>query len=167
MLRTCLLLTASLVFVSTASADKRTFEIVDGALVVPHPVSFESGKDTLKAESAEAIAFVADYLKEKESISTLRIEVHSDSTGSDAFNQTLTEKRSFAVGKALIARGIGCKRLIATGFGSTKPVAENKTPEGKAKNRRTVFANAALRGKAIGGAPLDGGGKVAGDLCAN
>jgi OmpA-OmpF porin, OOP family len=166
MLRTSLLLTASLLTATLASAGAKRFEIVDGALVVPHPITFVSGKDSLTSESAEAIAFVADYLTEKAAISTLRIEVHADSTGSDTFNQSLTEKRSFAVGKALVARGVDCKRLIAVGFGSTKPVADNKTPEGKAKNRRTVFANAALRGKAIGGAPLDGGGKVAGDLCA-
>jgi OOP family OmpA-OmpF porin len=53
------------------------------------------------------------------------------------------------------------------GFGGSKPVASNTTPEGRGQNRRVAFINAALRGRAIGGMPLDGGGKVAsGDLCA-
>ncbi len=67
--------------------------------------------------------------------------------------------------KALVAKGVDCKRLLPVGFGETKPRAENKTPEGKAQNRRTTFVNAALRGKAIGGAPLEGFGKIAGDPC--
>ena len=62
---------------------------------------------------------------------------------------------------------IDCNRLIAVGFGSTKPVADNSTPVGKAENRRIEFVMAGLRGKAISGMPLDGGGKVAGDLCSD
>lgn len=165
MLRTTLLLTIAAI-TATASADVRTYKLDNNRLVVPSPVVFDTGKDTLKSESAESIAYVADYLAEKTYISTMRIEVHSDSTGTEKFNQVLSEKRAFAVGKALVAKGVDCKRLVATGFGSTKPVADNSTPEGKAKNRRTEFVNAALRDKPIGGASLDGGGVVAGDLCA-
>jgi OOP family OmpA-OmpF porin len=115
--------------------------------------------------SAEAITYVAEYLADKSYVSTLRVEVHADSTGAAAVNQTLTEQRALAVARALVAKGVDCKRLIAVGFGSSKPVADNGTEEGRAANRRTVFENAALRGHAIGGAPLDGGGKVAGDPC--
>ena len=67
--------------------------------------------------------------------------------------------------KASQAKGIDCKRLIPVGFGETKPVAPNDTPDNKAQNRRTAFVNAALKGKPIGGMPVDGGGKVAGDPC--
>lgn len=65
----------------------------------------------------------------------------------------------------LVANGIDCKRLIAVGFGSNKPVESNDTPQGKAMNRRMVFALAALKGKMIGGMPADGGSVVAGDPC--
>ncbi len=58
-------------------------------------------------------------------------------------------------------KGISCARLIGVGFGSSKPVAANDSAENRARNRRTVFVNAALRGRAIGGMPLDGGGVVA------
>lgn len=154
-----LLLTSSL-----ALADTK-YEIKDNQLVVPHAVTYDTGKASLAASSTDAIGYVKGYLDDKSYISTLRIEVHSDSTGDAGFNQTLTEKRALEVAKALVAKGVDCKRLIPVGFGSTKPIADNKTPEGKAQNRRTSFFNAALRGRAIGGMPLDGGGKVAGDPC--
>jgi len=67
--------------------------------------------------------------------------------------------------KWLVEKGIDCKRLIAVGFGSTKPIASNDNPIDKARNRRIEFIPAALQGKAIGGMPLDGGGVVSGDPC--
>ena len=95
----------------------------------------------------------------------MRIESHTDTDGSAAKNQALSEKRAMAVARALVAKGVDCKRLIAVGFGGEKPAAPNDTPENKAQNRRTLFINAALRGRPIGGMPVDGGGKVAGDVC--
>ena len=77
----------------------------------------------------------------------------------------LSEKRALAVCATLVKLGVDCKRLIAVGFGSSKPVADNVTAEGKATNRRLIFVNAALRNHAIGGMPVDGGGKVAGEIC--
>ena len=67
--------------------------------------------------------------------------------------------------RKLVSLGVDCKRLVPVGFGGTKPVAENTTPDGKAQNRRITFVAAALRGVLIGGMPADGGGKVAGDPC--
>jgi OmpA-OmpF porin, OOP family len=142
------------------------FEIQDNALKVPSPVVFETGSDKLKPESDAVLAHAKAYLDAKSHITLLRIEVHTDSQGAGAYNQALSGKRALAVAKALVARGIDCKRLIAVGFGDSKPIAPNTTPEGRAQNRRTVFVNAALRGRAIGGMPVDGGGKLAGDVCA-
>jgi OOP family OmpA-OmpF porin len=96
----------------------------------------------------------------------MRIEVHTDNTGGSAFNQSLSEKRALEVAKALVAKGVDCKRLVPVGFGETKPRGDNSTPEGKALNRRTMFVNAGLRGRPIGGMPVEGGGKLAGDPCA-
>lgn len=162
MLRTIFALT---LVSSVAAADAPKFELDGNALKVPFPIAFETGKATLKPESAEALTYVAAYLEAKSYVSTLRVEAHTDAQGNDAYNQTLTEKRALAVTKALVAKGVDCKRLLPVGFGESKPVADNQTPEGRAANRRTTFANAALRGKAIGGLPLDGGGKIAGDPC--
>jgi OmpA-OmpF porin, OOP family len=155
----------ALLLASSLALAAPTYELDGGNLKVPHEVTFETAKPALRAESDDAIAYVKGYLADKTYVSLMRIEVHSDASGSEAANQTLTEKRALAVAKALVAKGIDCKRLLPVGFGSQKPIADNKTPEGKALNRRVTFANAELRGRAIGGMPTDGGGKVAGSAC--
>lgn len=140
-------------------------EVKNGQLQLPGPVVFETGKDILKPESDDVLKLVKDYLDGKPEISLLRVEGHTDSDGDDKANQTLSELRAVAVARWLVAKSIDCKRLLPVGFGETKPVAANDTPENKAQNRRTAFVNAALKGKPIGGMPVDGGGKVAGDPC--
>jgi OOP family OmpA-OmpF porin len=142
-----------------------SFDLENNALKLPGPVLYETGSDKLKPESDPVLAHVKDYLDAKSYITLLRIEVHSDAQGNSQYNQTLSEKRALAVARALVGRGISCTRLIPVGFGETKPIAPNTTAEGRAQNRRTLFVNAALRGKPIGGMPVDGGGKVAGDPC--
>jgi OOP family OmpA-OmpF porin len=141
------------------------FQMENGALKLPGPVVFETGKDVLKPESDAVLEVVVDYLEAKPEITLLRIEGHTDTDGKADANQKLSEGRSLAVARWLTGKGVDCKRLLPVGFGQTKPVADNNTPEGKAQNRRTSFVNAALRGKPIGGMPVDGGGKVAGDPC--
>lgn len=61
---------------------------------------------------------------------------HTDDVGSDKFNQTLSEKRSKAMGDKLIANGISADRITTTGMGEKQPVASNKTAQGRAQNRR-------------------------------
>jgi OOP family OmpA-OmpF porin len=141
------------------------FEVENGQLKLPGPVMFETGKAVLKPESDAVLDIVRQYLEAKPAITLLRIEGHTDNVGIAADNQKLSEARSLAVAQWLVGKGIACKRLHPVGFGQDKPIADNKTPEGKEQNRRTAFVNAELKGKAIGGMPVDGGGKVAGDPC--
>lgn len=143
----------------------KEFKVENGRLMLPGPVVFETNSDVLKPESDAVLQIVKDYLDAKQNISLLRIEGHTDSDGADAANQTLSEKRAMSVARWLVAKGIKCDRLLPVGFGESKPVAANDTPDGKAQNRRTAFVNAAIKGKAIGGMPVDGGGKAAGDPC--
>ena len=128
-------------------------------------IIFETGSDELKPESMAALEVIKQYLADKSYISLLRVECHTDNSGDANAGQLLTEKRALAICKKLVEMGVDCRRLIAVGFGNTKPVADNSTPEGKAQNRRVSFLNAALRNRLIGGMPADGGGKVAGDVC--
>ena len=137
----------------------------NGKLVLEKPVVFKTGSDELTDEDKEALIAVKEFLVQKDYVTTLRVEGHSDNTLTETSNQTLTEKRALSVCKWLIANGIDCKRLVAVGFGSTKPIAPNDNPGNKAQNRRIEFIPAALKGKAIGGMPLDGGGVVSGDPC--
>lgn len=146
-------------------APKLNFETENGALKLPGPVVFETGKAVLKPESDAVLDIVRQYLEAKPQITLLRIEGHTDNVGIAADNQRLSEARSMAVAQWLIAKGTNCKRLIPVGFGQDKPIGDNKTPEGREMNRRTAFVNAELKGKPIGGMPVDGGGKVAGDPC--
>lgn len=142
-----------------------TFKLDGNALVLPSPVAFLTGSDVLHPTSAAAIRHVVAYLAARRYVSQLRIEVHSDSQGSDAANQAMTERRALAVARALVAAGADCRRLVPVGFGETKPIASNRTAEGRAQNRRVGFVNAALNGRLIGGMPADGGGRVAGSAC--
>ena len=148
-----------------ASDEPVTVELRDGQLALSRPVTYGTGSDELQPDSAAVIAAVADFLRAKPYVTTLRIEVHSDAMGDTGRNQALTEARALSTARALVAAGIECTRLVAVGFGETKPISDNRTAEGRAANRRTVFAPAALNGKLIGGMPADGGGVIAGDAC--
>jgi OOP family OmpA-OmpF porin len=134
-------------------------------LKIPGPVVFQSGSDKLDPVSDEVLAVVADYLESKPNITLMRIEGHTDSDGAAAGNQTLSEKRAMAVARWIIAQGVACSRLIPVGFGQTKPIVPNDTPDNKAQNRRVMFINAAVKGRPLGNQPVDGGGKVGGDPC--
>lgn len=126
--------------------------------IVPSvPLSFSG--DELTAASAPGIASVAALLADKTTMTTVRIEGHV--TGKGAEEQTSSEARARAVAKALVAQGVDCKRLLPVGFGGTKPRAEERSTA----NTRIELVVAGLRGRAIGGMPLDGGGRVAGDAC--
>lgn len=142
-----------------------SFQMDDNALKLPGAVIFETASDKISPVSYEVLEVVHDYLDAKPDISLLRIEGHTDSDGSARDNQTLSEKRALSVARWLVARGVACERLIPVGFGQSKPIVPNDTPENKAQNRRVRFVNAALRGRPVGGVPVDGNGKIAGDPC--
>lgn len=78
----------------------------------------------------------------------------------------LSSQRAMALSRALVSRGVDCKRLLPVGFGDMKPVASSETPEGRAANSRVTLISAMLNGRPIGGMPIDGGGLLAGDPCA-
>lgn len=128
-------------------------------------MKFKTGNAELTDEGKEPLKGVKEFLDQKDYITTLRVEGQSGNSMAESVSQTLTEKRALSVCKWLVENGVDCKRLIAVGFGSTKPVASNDDPIGKAQNSRIEFIPAALKDKAIGGRPLDGGGVVAGDPC--
>jgi OOP family OmpA-OmpF porin len=143
----------------------QNYKLEGNEVKINQPILFETGSGLLKPESDAALKIIKQYLDDKPYISLLRVEAHTDNSGDAVANQMLSEKRAYAVCMALVRMGVDCKRLIPVGFGGTKPVADNSTPDGKATNRRISFVNAALRGHAIGGMPADGGGVVSSDIC--
>ena len=98
-------------------------------------INFETGKSAIKPESLSIVDKMVEMLKGAPDLK-VSIEGHTDNTGTAAANQTLSEQRAAALVKALTDKGIDKTRLRSKGWGQTKPVAENTTNEGKAKNRR-------------------------------
>ena len=114
-----------------------TTEALDNLKIQARAVYFNSGKSTFKTGDVPArLDAMSDILKNYPN-AKFSIEGHTDSDGSDAFNQKLSEARASVVKNALIERGIKESNLKAVGFGESAPVATNKTAKGKAQNRRT------------------------------
>ena len=101
-------------------------------------IQFEFDSDVIKPESYPTLDAAVETLKSKIEFN-LDVSGHTDNIGDDAYNQNLSERRANAVVKYLTDKGISAARLKAAGFGETQPVAENETPEGRAKNRRVDF----------------------------
>lgn len=115
------------------SADILTALNTDGHIALY--INFVTGKSDIQPESQNIINQVAEMLKANPTLKT-SIEGHTDNTGTASSNQTLSENRAKSVMNALIAKGIDKGRLLSKGWGQTKPVADNKTEDGKARNRR-------------------------------
>ena len=98
-------------------------------------INFDTGKATIRPDSQPVIDQVAEMLQTNPGLN-LSVEGHTDSVGSPASNKALSENRAKAVVAALAAKGIDGKRLTAVGWGQDKPIADNRTEEGRAKNRR-------------------------------
>jgi OOP family OmpA-OmpF porin len=98
-------------------------------------INFETGKASISAESQKIIDNIVMMLKDNPTLK-ISIEGHTDNTGNAAANKTLSESRAKAVMNAVISKGISASRLTSKGWGQEKPVADNATDDGKAKNRR-------------------------------
>jgi outer membrane protein OmpA-like peptidoglycan-associated protein len=112
--------------------------IAETGKFVTNNILFETGKATLKPESMEEILKVAEYMK-KNPAARFEVQGHTDNQGSDAINDPLSQQRAEAVVKALEGQGVDPFNLRPVGKGSHEPVADNKTEEGRAKNRRVEF----------------------------
>lgn len=130
----------------------------DGALSVDARALFQLGSDALADGSKEVLDGVQRFLAEHPEVTKLRVEVHTDNLDLGNANQELSEKRAAALVTALVARGVDCGRLVAVGFGGSRPVASNETAKGRAENRRARFVRAEVKGQPQ--APVDGGGKL-------
>jgi outer membrane protein OmpA-like peptidoglycan-associated protein len=116
-----------------------TPEVVEKLKIQARSVFFNTGKSTFKVGDAATIASL-DAMREilrNYPNAKFSIEGHTDSDGSDKFNQKLSEDRANAVRNAMIEKGVKPENLTAVGFGESKPIAPNKTKTGKAQNRRT------------------------------
>ena len=113
----------------------QTRETARGLVVNISDVLFDTGQFTLKPAAREKLAKVSGIVLAHPGLK-LQVEGHTDSTGSDDFNQQLSEKRAAAVRDFLVQEGISMNSISARGFGKTVPVASNDTPSGRQLNRR-------------------------------
>jgi outer membrane protein OmpA-like peptidoglycan-associated protein/tetratricopeptide (TPR) repeat protein len=113
-------------------------QIEVGQSIVLKNIFFDFDKATIRSESANELDRLIKLLTENP---TLKIELgsHTDSKGSDEYNQKLSQSRSQSVVTYLIGKGIATDRLVAKGYGETVPVATNDTDAGRQENRRTEF----------------------------
>jgi len=119
----------------TADASSLNDEINKTGHVAVYGIHFDTGKSAILPESEDSLKQILALLNQNATLK-IRVEGHTDNQGTPAANQTLSEKRAQAVMGWLTANGIDAARLTAKGFGQTKPVADNASDAGRAKNRR-------------------------------
>ena len=112
-----------------------TRETERGLVVNISDVLFDSGQYTLRPLAREKLARVSGIVLAHPGL-RLEAEGHTDSVGTDEFNQELSQKRALAVRDFLVEQGISITSLGAHGFGKTMPVASNDTAAGRQRNRR-------------------------------
>jgi len=111
------------------------FEKINKEGFVSLYINFETAKSDIKPESQVIISQLAEMLLQNPSLN-ISIEGHTDNVGGDKTNLPLSEARAKSVMNALISKGINSSRLKAKGWGQSKPIGDNNTEEGRAKNRR-------------------------------
>ena len=124
----------------------QTRDSARGLIVNMSDVLFDTGSYTLKPGAREKLAKVSGIVLAHPGLS-LQIEGHTDSVGTDDFNQQLSERRADSVRDFLAEQGVSASSITARGFGKTQPVASNDTAEGRQRNRRVEII---VNGESIG-----------------
>jgi len=123
-----------------------TRDTARGLIVNMSDVLFDTGKFNLRPAAREKLARISGIVLSHPGLK-LEVEGHTDSVGSDSFNQTLSEQRANAVREYLTGSGISPTVVTAKGFGKTMPVASNDTAAGRQQNRRVELV---VSGEVIG-----------------
>jgi outer membrane protein OmpA-like peptidoglycan-associated protein len=118
---------------------KTYVKIDDGKVYIFGKVQFAVNSATIDRRSEPLLDQIAEALNANPGVGKLRIEGHTDNVGEPRFNQRLSEERAQAVRAALIRRGVDGDRLATRGLGEVRPIAPNRSPAGRAKNRRVEF----------------------------
>jgi outer membrane protein OmpA-like peptidoglycan-associated protein len=126
----------------------QTRDSARGLIVNMSDVLFDTGSYTLKTGAREKLAKISGILLAHPGL-TMQIEGHTDSVGTDDFNQQLSERRADSVRDFLAEQGVPATSITAHGFGKTQPVATNDTADGRQRNRRVELV---VNGAAIGNA---------------
>ena len=120
--------------------ERQRVRITAGALEILDKVYFATNRDVIQRRSFRLLDNVAAVLNNHPEIQHIRVEGHTDDRGDDAYNLDLSQRRAAAVVRYLVDRGeVDSGRLVAQGFGETRPIDDNGTRTGRAANRRVEF----------------------------
>ncbi len=125
-------------FREIANKSLKLIPIEEGQIVRLNNISFEFGKAALRSESFPELDRIALTMTQNVKL-TIELGGHTDNVGSDAANLLLSQDRADTVREYLIGKGIEPDRVASKGYGESRPVATNDTPEGQAANRRVEF----------------------------
>ncbi|QQR80694.1 MAG: OmpA family protein [Deltaproteobacteria bacterium] len=109
-------------------------------IVITRKVHFEFDKSVIRPVSFRILDAVVEVLKDNPDVTKVRIDGHTDGKGTDPYNMKLGERRAKSVKDYLVSHGVSADRLSIQSFGESKPVSDNETPEGRARNRRVEFS---------------------------
>jgi len=123
-----------------AAGDSSRVTLTKEKIEILQSVQFDTNRDTIKPVSFPILEAVARVLKGHPELTQVRVEGHTDSDGSVAANTDLSARRAAAVKRWMVEKGgVEAGRLETEGFGPQRPIADNKTAEGRARNRRVEF----------------------------
>lgn len=114
---------------------QKMLEALNSAGFITLYINFDTNRAELKPDSRDTVQQIVSLLRSQPALK-LAIEGHTDNVGSPAANKTLSEQRARAVLDAVAAQGIDRARLQSAGYGQERPIADNRTEDGRAKNRR-------------------------------
>ncbi len=114
-------------------------ELKEDKIEIHEKVQFAYNSAEILAASHSLLNEVADVIKKTARIKKIQVEGHASSDGNDDYNLKLSDKRAKSVRAYLVTQGVPDTKVVAKGFGETKPIATNDTEEGKEKNRRVEF----------------------------
>ena len=123
----------------TMKAARAMVDVAHKEVKILEQVHFDSGRDTIQAESMPLLIQVANVLLDNPYIRKVEVQGHTDSDGDEGSNMDLSQRRVENVSRALVSMGVSSDRLLSRGYGESRPIADNSTAAGRALNRRVQF----------------------------
>ena len=114
---------------------RKMLDELDKAGFIALYLNFDTGKWDIRPESAGVVKEITALMQQQPALK-ISIEGHTDNVGTPAANKTLSENRARAVMQAVVAQGIAADRLRSAGHGQERPIADNRSEDGRANNRR-------------------------------